>query len=312
MLPQGSRHSFLKGEYFVRVLIAEDGPVSLHTLKALISRRDYEVEAVDNGDDAWRILTQKTPPRLAVLDWIMPGKDGIRICREMQERGRDPYIYTILLTAKSDKEDIVRGLNAGADDYLTKPFDPSELIARLRAGKRILDLQDRLEEMATHDSLTGIWNRHAIIHILQGELSRAQRKDAGLAIMMADLDNFKKINDGYGHLAGDAVLCEVARRMRRCIRDYDSVGRFGGEEFLIVAPDCAPDNARIQADRLRTVIVETPVLYEKKEIHASISIGVATVQEIMEFHTDSILSVADVALYKAKENGRNCVEVECV
>jgi PleD family two-component response regulator len=209
----------------MKILVAEDNPVFQTMLKNVLSKWDFEVVIADNGQDAWRILQHDQAPPLAILDWMMPRMDGVEVCRKLRETAQRRYIYVILLTAKTEQKDLVEGMEAGADDYLTKPFNTQELRVRLRAGRRILDLQeqlllaqDALREQATHDGLTGLWNRTTILEILQKEAARAQRENLSLALLMADLDNFKSINDTYGHPAGDAVLRESARRMNGNIR----------------------------------------------------------------------------------------------
>lgn len=227
----------------MRVLIADDDDVMRHILEASLTKWGYETVVARNGLEAWRILQANDAPRLAILDWIMPGMDGLEVCREIRKAEDTPYIYLLLLTAKHKREDVIAGMDAGADDYISKPFDPQELKVRLRAGRRILDLQaelvaarESLRYQATHDGLTGLLNRSAVLDTLRNELERANRQSIPLCLMLADFDHFKAINDTYGHTIGDAVLCEAARRMRSSIRTYDCVGRYGGEEFVFILP----------------------------------------------------------------------------
>ncbi len=248
------------------VLIAEDDPLFRRILERWFERWDYRVRAVENGLDAWAVLQREDAPQLAVLDWMMPGIEGIELCRRIRSRGQGPYRYVLLLTAKDDKQDVVAGLEAGADDYLTKPFDVDELRARVRTGKRILDLQaalihaqDDLQSAAAHDSLTGLWNRGATLDLLRREVFRRQRTWDALGVIMADIDSFKRINDTHGHLIGDVVLQEVTRRLAVTVRPYDAVGRYGGEEFLIVLPACNASNLVVGAERLRCCIAEQPI-----------------------------------------------------
>ena len=201
-------------------LIVEDDPVSRRVLESCLREWNYRVIALDNGLDAWSLLQQQDAPQMVILDWMMPGLDGIELCRRIRSHKTGPYKYVLLLTAKGRKEDVVAGLDAGADDYLTKPFDVNELRARVRSGKRILELQDAslrvqtaLQFESAHDHLTGLWNRGAIMDLLHRETQRSERTGDPLGIMMADLDHFKRINDSYGHQTGDAVLREVARRL---------------------------------------------------------------------------------------------------
>src|SRR5262245_24684564 len=189
---------------------------------------------------------------------MMPEMDGVEVCGKVRERTNSPYVYILLLSAKSQREDLVKGMESGADDYITKPFDANELKVRLRAGRRILDLQtqlmnaqEALRDQASRDPLTGIWNRTAIFDAVHRELVRADREGTQLAVVMMDIDHFKQLNDTHGHQAGDAVLREFTRRIAASLRPYDSVGRYGGEEFLVALPGCDQDSAVRHAERLR-------------------------------------------------------------
>ena len=301
----------------MKILVAEDDLVTRRMLQAYLEKWGYEVVMVEDGQRAWQLLQQPNAPRLTLLDWMMPEMDGMSICREVRRLDIQPYIYLILLTARKYQEDVVAGLEAGADEYLTKPFDPYELRARLRAGARIVELQDSLiqarealRELAMHDPLTQLLNRRATMDFLISELSRSIRERKPLTVMMVDIDHFKSVNDRFGHAAGDAVLCEVARRLRACIRTYDAVGRFGGEEFLVVAPGCDTAPGRAQAERLRGVVCSEAVLLKDLSISVTVSVGVATAPEPKAQDWEALLSGADKALYRAKENGRNRVEGE--
>ena len=256
--------------------------------------------------------SKKDGPRLAVLDWMMPEMDGVDVCRIIRKAAREPYVYIILLTARGHQTEIVQGLEAGADDYVTKPFDRHELKARLRAGKRILELQEQLvaarEQLrvqANHDSLTGLFNRVAILAVLEKECARSRREGGSIAVMMADLDHFKRVNDTHGHHAGDAVLRETARKMLESVRPYDSVGRYGGEEFVVVVPGCTLTAAVEQAERLRKYVAAEAVGVGDVRIPNTISIGVAAAGDAPR--PDQLLLAADEALYLAKKEGRNKV-----
>jgi two-component system, cell cycle response regulator len=290
-----------------RILIAEDDPVSRRVLEVFLIKRGYEVTTVGNGTEA---------PRLAVLDWMMPGMEGIQVCQRVRSQADRPYVYMLLLTARSQKEDLLQGLEAGADDYLTKPFDPQELHARLKVGHRILDLQDNLiqarEELrfrATHDGLTNIPNRGVVLETLKHEQSRQLRAGGSFGVIMVDLDHFKQINDTHGHACGDSVLQEVARRMKSSIRDYDTVGRYGGEEFLIVIPESDTQGTMSIAERIRTVIESEPFLTQEAELRVTASLGVAVSTASKPIGWAMLLRLADEALYRAKELGRNRSEV---
>jgi diguanylate cyclase (GGDEF)-like protein len=247
---------------------------------------------------------------------MMPGMEGVQICQRIRERKDRPYIYVLLLTARSQKQDLLKGLELGADDYLTKPFDAQELRARLRVGGRILSLQDdlltaqaELHFRATNDALTGIANRRAILEALGKELARQVRDDRPFGIVLADIDHFKSVNDTYGHLAGDDVLRTVAQRLRDSTRPYDSVGRYGGEEFLIVAPFADIPGTMALAERIRGHIESQPVFAHGGPIRVTASQGVAVSQHPPCVDAKMLLQLADDALYRAKENGRNRCEL---
>jgi two-component system cell cycle response regulator len=234
----------------VRVLIADDDPVARLLLQKTLEHSGYEVISVGDGRPAAEQLSQTDGPRIALLDWVMPELDGPGVCRAIRSQPERGYVYLVLLTSRESKEDIVVGLESGADDYLTKPSNERELKARLRAGERILRLEGELvrarEHMrfkATHDALTMVWNRGVIMDLLSRELSRSQREHGSTVLLLADLDHFKSVNDRFGHLVGDEVLKEVSRRLLGSIRSYDFLGRYGGEEFLIVLNNCNSNSA---------------------------------------------------------------------
>jgi diguanylate cyclase (GGDEF)-like protein len=250
--------------------------------------------------------------RLLVVDWVMPKKDGIEVIKAIRSGPQEPYVYIVLLTAKDDKSDIIAGLDAGADDYLVKPCNPLELKVRLRAGRRVIELQEQLVKAreslrfeAMHDSLTGLLNRGAVLEQLNKELVRASRRGAPVAVLMGDLDHFKNINDTHGHAAGDAVLREAARRLKAGVRAYDSVGRLGGEEFIAVLPECDAKTGLSVATRLCRSLVDTPTQYNGTGITHSISIGVAATDQFGSARGDELMRAADAALYRAKHAGRS-------
>ena len=300
----------------MRILVADDEVMSRRLLQKTMERAGYDVTAAENGRQAADELCKPEGPKLALLDWIMPELDGPGVCREVRKRKEQSYVYMVLLTSKESKEDVVAGLGAGADDYLTKPFDPEELKARLRTGIRILELEDRLiearEEMrfqATHDALTSLWNRGVIMEMLERELARSSREGKSTAILLADLDHFKQVNDTYGHLAGDEVLKEAARRLLSSVRSYDFVGRYGGEEFLMILSNCDPAFSLTRAEEIRKAIARLPVQTTAGPIPVTMSIGLLISQEWGHRPMEELLHETDSALYAAKGAGRNCVRV---
>lgn len=298
------------------VLVADDDPIFRHVLQSCLEKWNYRVVAVENGAEAWNILQKPDAPHLAILDWMMPGLDGLELCRKLRHRKEGTYRYVVLVTAKDNIQDIVAGLEAGADDYLTKPFDVDELRARVRSGTRILQLQDallqaheKLQFEAAHDGLTGIWNRRAILDLLKKEVERHHRNGEPLGIVMADVDHFKRINDTYGHPAGDTVLLEVVARIVKSLRRYDFVGRYGGEEFLAVVPGCDAADLMASAERIRESIAMHPIDTDAGQLSITLSLGVVSMQANSIFDYESVLHAADAALYRAKANGRDRVEV---
>ncbi len=300
----------------MRILIADDEIMSRRLLQKTMERAGYEVTVVGNGRLAADELCKSEGPKLALLDWVMPELDGPGVCREVRKRKEQSYVYMILLTSKEKKEDVVAGLESGADDYLTKPFDPEELKARLRTGKRILDLEDRLIEaregmrfQATHDALTSIWNRGVIMELLGRELARSRREGKCTAILLGDVDHFKSVNDTYGHHAGDEVLKETARRLLSSVRSYDFVGRYGGEEFLVVLNNCDPAYGLTRAEDIRKTIALRPVQTSGGLVPITMSLGLLLSLEWGYRSAEELLQEADAALYAAKGAGRNCVKV---
>jgi two-component system, cell cycle response regulator len=298
-----------------RVLVAEDDAMFRRILQSWLENWGYRVAVAEDGAKAWNILQQNLPPQILILDWMMPEMNGLELCRKVREQNRVPYQYILLATAKDAKQDLVRGLEAGADDYLTKPFDKSELQARLRACTRILTLQDhqikaqeQLRFQASHDPLTGIWNRGAILETLHRELERAARAESAVGVLLLDVDHFKTINDTHGHLTGDGVLREITQRMIKAARTYDSVGRYGGEEFLIVLPGCSKGQIRQSGERIRSAVDNGPIRINGSEISVTVSIGAAVAPRGTTSETE-MLAAADAALYRAKEIGRNRIIV---
>ena len=305
-----------EGQLPRRVMIAEDDPMFRRILHSWLREWGYEVTVVEDGAQAWESLQEEPSPELLILDWVMPEVNGPELCRRVRERGGSPYQYIMLVTGKDAKQDIVTGFDAGADDYITKPIDRDELQARLRVGNRILSLQRGLiaarEEVAfqaTHDQLTGIWNRRAVLDCMYRECQRAFRAHDSLAVLMLDVDHFKRVNDTYGHLAGDEVLREVANRLAQNVRSFDIVGRYGGEEFLVVLPGCEDTQLHPSADRLRAAIASEPMTFDRVNVAITASIGATVVPAGFDATQTEILLAADQALYEAKNNGRNRIAV---
>lgn len=297
----------------MKVLLAEDDPAARLLFSRWLARWDYQVTAVGDGLSALEALRADPTLRLCMVDWMMPGLDGIDVCRAIRERA-EPYVYTILLTGRGDKEDVVRGLAAGADDYIVKPCHGLELEVRLRAGRRVVELQEELiasrealRREAMHDALTGLLNRAALLEHLGRELVRVQRQGSSLCCIMIDVDSFKGVNDEYGHLVGDKVLGMIARRFEGALRNYDAVGRFGGEEFVMVLPDCDARYGEGVAERLRAEIEARPVETPQGSICVTASFGVASTEQHGEATSQALLRAADAALYRAKDGGRNRV-----
>lgn len=296
----------------MRVLIADDSLVMRRLLQATLEGWGYEVQTASDGAGALTMLQANDAPQIAILDWIMPVFTGLEICRLLRRRQESSYTYVILLTSKSQREDIVEGMGAGADDYVVKPFDKHELEVRLRAGRRIVELQNELihtqealRTQALRDVLTGCWNRRAILDILERELLRARREQRCLGVVLVDLDHFKMTNDRWGHAAGDAVLQEAARRLEVGIRPYDALGRYGGEELLIVLPGCDEHASVALATRLAAALREAPVEFNEHDIALTASFGVSSVTPSSATPAEELLKAADEALYEAKRLGRD-------
>jgi two-component system cell cycle response regulator len=296
----------------MNILIADDDPVSRRRLEVTLTRLGHAPVPVSDGGAALAALAAPDSPRLAILDWMMPVASGLEVCRALRRRPA-PYVYVILLTSRDRREDMVAALEADADDFLTKPFDAVELRARLRSGARVLELQESLlaaqeglRFQATHDPLTDLWNRAQVLAELERELARQARHGGALAVALADLDHFKWVNDTHGHAAGDAVLRQAAQRMRQALRNCDLLGRYGGEEFLIVLPGCDLAAAACGAERLRELIAARPMRAGELLLPVRVSIGVAAGDgEVRD--PACLIAAADQALYRAKELGRNRV-----
>lgn len=298
----------------MKALIAEDDAPFRNLLRDILIDWGYEVVVARDGVEAWQALRSPDPPKLAILDWMMPGLDGVEVCRKIREERNEPYTYIMLMTAHQGDDDLIAGMEAGADDYLVKPFKHSELKVRLRAGRRIIELQSELlaaqavlRDKACRDSLTGLLNHEEILATLGKELARADRHGQHVGVIMADIDHFKRVNDTHGHLAGDAVLRLCAGRMKTLLRFYDAIGRYGGEEFLVVLPDCSQDLAIALAERLRAAIGDAAMDTPEGMIPITLSLGVTVSSREEGTDADALVRSADAALYGAKGKGRDQV-----
>jgi two-component system cell cycle response regulator len=300
----------------MQVLVVEDSAVYRKLISDYLQAWGFSVTVVKDGAQAAAVLERPDSPKLVLLDWVLPDIEGIELCQQIREAGSSrPYVYVILLTSKDGRQDMLHAMEAGADDYLVKPFDELELKARLMVGKRILDLQDKLVQAreamrhaATHDSLTELLNRGEIFDMLERELERARRERKPVSVLLADIDHFKQVNDTLGHLFGDQALREIARRLRSSLRVYDGIGRYGGEEFLLVLPGCNLENALARGNELLELVSGTPVVVVDAEKRITVSMGVAVSACVGKDEVEALLSCADAGLYAAKGNGRNRVE----
>lgn len=298
----------------MRILIADDDAVSRRLLERTLQRLGHEVLAVSDGPQAVSALLHPQGPRMAIIDWMMPSADGPTVCRAVRARS-EAYVYIVMLTARDGRADVIAGLDSGADDFLTKPFDADELSSRLRCGARVLALEEgllkaqaELSILATQDVLTGLWNRRRILEQVSAELLRAKREDRPVSVAMIDIDHFKKINDTHGHPVGDVVIREVAARLRSALRDYDAIGRFGGEEFVAVLPGCGEEAGVLAATRALQLVARSPIETAAGPLQVRVSIGVSHTDMGLA-DADTLIQRADDALYRSKEGGRNRVSV---
>ncbi|HWY94650.1 MAG TPA: diguanylate cyclase [Steroidobacteraceae bacterium] len=297
------------------ILLAEDDPVTRMLMTRFLNKAGYEVDAVANGSEALDKMTARYYPML-VTDWEMPEMDGVALCKAVRNMQLDGYVYALLLTARDAKEHIIAGLEAGADDYLIKPVHEPELIARLNAGRRILNLEHSLR-VANHrnrilsitDALTGAYNRRYLMEQLPRELERCRRYAYPLSVLMCDVDFFKKINDARGHAAGDDVLQQFVARAQKILRtNSDWVARYGGEEFLIVLPETPYAGAMHVAEKIRVLIASAPFATRAGDAMVTASFGVASTGPCgpdIALKVDTLIRTADECLYRSKEAGRD-------
>ena len=297
----------------MKILIAEDDPISRRVLEANLLEWGYEVMVASDGGEAWEIIQQPESPNLIISDWMMPRMDGLALCREIRNMEKSEYIYFIILTAKGEKKDIIEGLEAGADDFLTKPFNPEELKYRIRIGERIINLERRILELANTDPLTGLLNRRAFMERMEQEMSRAQREKKPLSLILADIDHFKSVNDTYGHQIGDLVLQRFVGQLTTSTRPYDFLGRYGGEEFVVCLPGVDGLQAASVSERIRRQVEDMEIMLpdDSRSIRITASFGTASNSIESGKNDDLLIKRADDALYLAKDKGRNCVCSSC-
>ncbi len=292
----------------MKVLIADDEPVSRMRLAHALRAWGHDVLTAYDGNDAWERIKSCEEPMLLVIDWMMPGVDGLELCRRVRADADMRFHHIIVLTSRSAMEDVVSALDAGADDFIAKPYHPDEMKVRVGAGIRILRLQEELRVKASHDELTGVLNRRIVMELLDREIERAHRDAQPLAVGMVDIDHFKSVNDRFGHLVGDAVLAQAAAALSKSVRRSDLTGRYGGEEFLLVLPGCDVAAAAIVAERARLAVSKLACSTPKGSVCVTTSLGIAVSLPGAPLSRAALVDAADRALYRAKAGGRNRVE----
>ncbi|MBD3415423.1 MAG: diguanylate cyclase [Candidatus Aminicenantes bacterium] len=301
----------------MKVLVAEDDILSSKVMEEYLDKWGYESTIIHDGKKAWEIFKnnvenirthQSNCFRIAILDWEMPGMDGIELCKKMRQISKEKnniFVYIILLTGKDRQEEIIKGLTAGADDYITKPFDNMELRVRLKNAERIILTQDKERERASTDNLTQLWSRNKLLDFLSEEMEREGRYGEIIGLLMIDIDNFKKINDTHGHLVGDQVLKKVAIRLKNSMRRYDKIGRYGGDEFIAVFPRCGNKQIKSVAERLRESICSKKINTEKGSLNITVSVGASCSENFPSISCEELVKASDDALMDAKKQGRN-------
>jgi diguanylate cyclase (GGDEF)-like protein len=296
---------------FRRVLVVEQNRASRLNLQQILHEWGFEVVLAKSGVEALRMLEQQKLPDLVILNRTQPGIDGGELCRRICDRASEFPPYVLILARHDEKQQVEQALELGAADYLTMPFDAQELRARLIVATRVLKRQEslissrnQLWTQATKDALTGVWNRRAILEIFENELGRAVCSERSTGILLVDLDRFKSVNDTYGHLAGDLALQETVRRLSCMLRMYDSIGRYGGEEFLIIVPNTNKTELCDLGNRLRTAIGREPIHLGQNKVRITLSIG-AAIAPPCEKSAANLIAAADTALYNAKRMGGN-------
>ena len=291
----------------MKILLVDDDADTRFALSMLLAQCGWDVRTATDGEQAYALLQEDDAPRLAIVDWMMPGMSGPALCRKLRESDKTNRTHLIMLTGRRGRDDMVTGLDSGADDFIGKPFHIDELDARIRAAQRVIDRLEQLQVQANVDELTGILNRAAIRDVLRRALDHATREPSSVSVVLCDVDRFKSVNDAYGHPVGDSVLRGVAKRVGAGLRPYNVLGRYGGEEFLIVLPGCSLLEAFGVAERARASVCCEAIETSVGLLPITTSFGVATRTGDAR-NLDELISDADQALYRAKEAGRNCVE----
>jgi two-component system, cell cycle response regulator len=297
------------------VLVVDDSPVYRELLQRMLTGPEYSVSFACNGSEAIRLQHDKSPD-IIITDWVMPDFSGLELCERVRADKSAPYTYIILMTSNTEKSGVVKGLQAGADDYLVKPFDTSEMLARIGVGRRTIDLHRQLEqksallkEVASTDVLTGLPNRRAIEEWAGKQLSGAARHGFPVWVVLGDLDSFKEINDTFGHEAGDTVLRTFADTLRKLTRISDMCGRLGGDEFLIVISHVSAENIELAINRFRELFCALSFPFAGRSVSISATFGVAGSESGSLKDFDALVRKADEMLYQAKRAGRNCVHI---
>lgn len=293
----------------LNILVAEDSKYYRKYMEETLEKWGYSVIFAEDGEKAWQILQTDDGPQLVLLNWEMPKLTGLDVCYQVRMNELNKYVYLILLTSHASQEDIIKGLEAGADDYVVKPFHDQELKSRLKIGERIIKLENSIRKMALIDPLTGLLNRRAFNSRLESELERCVRNKSTLSLLLFDIDNFKKINDTYGHQCGDSVLYGISQQAKTFLRGYDFISRFGGEEFIICLPDVNQTQAMVIAERLRTGIENLKIETNSadRSIQVTASFGLYTIHSGEKHNIEYIIRQADQAMYRAKNKGKNCI-----
>lgn len=284
----------------MKILIAEDDPISRRLLESQLIRWNYEVVITSDGKAALETLQSEDPPSIAILDWMMPEMDGVKVCQEIRKQEKEHYTYVLLLTARGRKEDLIEGLEAGADDYVIKPFNAHELDMRIKAGKRIIELEKKLRILTIKDDLTNLYNRRGLIELSKQQMKIAKRQKIPVSLLFADIDNFKKINDTFGHKEGDSILIETARILNKTYRETDIITRIGGDEFAVLLIGASEKDVDVIKNRLQENIDESNKKNNKHKL--SLSIGIATSHPELINDIEHLLTQADKLMYEQKNS----------